>query len=105
MPFLFYLNAALSRLALYISFFWNSSTYLSSRQFSGWINRVYLKMIKKEDKSNNFKKLRIYIEIFSVLFWAYLVVKLFVFDIDFYLIQNYLPQQEWIITYKFFIVI
>jgi hypothetical protein len=42
-------------------------------------------------------------EVASVLFWLYLLVKLFIFDIDNYLLRTYYPSLSSIIDYKFFI--
>lgn len=44
-------------------------------------------------------------ETISVVFWLYLVMKVFVFDIDNYLFQLYLPEFIWILKYKFLILL
>jgi len=44
-------------------------------------------------------------EIISVLFWLYLIIKMFIFDLDVFLIKNYVSNYYWIIEYKFLIII
>ena len=44
-------------------------------------------------------------EIVAILFWIYVVTKLFVFDIDLFLIQEFLPNYAWLLNVKFFILI
>jgi hypothetical protein len=44
-------------------------------------------------------------EILAILFWAYAITKLFIFDIDIFLIANLAPNYIWLINYKFFILI
>lgn len=62
-------------------------------------------MSKGDKNSKQFTKVKNYILIFSILFWIYLILKLFIFDLDYYLLQEYFPQHEWVIKYKFFIII
>lgn len=42
-------------------------------------------------------------EIISILVWSYLLIKIFVYDIDSYFLKTYLPTFSWVIKYKFFI--
>src|SRR5207249_10094724 len=44
-------------------------------------------------------------EIVAGFFWLYVLVKLFVFDIDVFLIAEYVPRYAWLLNYKFFILI
>jgi hypothetical protein len=44
-------------------------------------------------------------EALAIFFWLYLVTKLFVFDIDIFLIDKLAPNYTWLINYKFFILI
>lgn len=48
---------------------------------------------------------RIVREIIAVLFWLYVVVKLFAFDIDVYLMKRLQPDYVWLLNLKFFILI
>jgi hypothetical protein len=41
----------------------------------------------------------------AAIFWAYVVVKLFAFDIDVYLISLASPEYKWILNYKFLFII
>jgi hypothetical protein len=41
----------------------------------------------------------------AMLFWTYTILKIFVFDIDIYLFHNLFPGYEWLLTYKFVILI
>jgi hypothetical protein len=41
----------------------------------------------------------------ALVIWVYTVVKLFVYDIDNFLIETYFPRMSWLVEYKFFIVI
>jgi len=44
-------------------------------------------------------------ETLAVLFWAYVLIKLFVFDIDIFLMNRFLPRYVWLLNLKFFILI
>ncbi len=44
-------------------------------------------------------------EIIALLFWIYIPIKLFVFDIDVSLVNKYLPSYAWLLDFKFFILI
>lgn len=44
-------------------------------------------------------------EIVASLFWIYVLLKLFVFDIDVFLVGKYLPSHVWLLNFKFFILI
>ncbi len=46
-----------------------------------------------------------FIGIISIFFWVYLPIKLFVYDIDNYLINKYFPAFTWLLNFKFFIFI
>lgn len=43
-------------------------------------------------------------EILSIAFWFYVIMKVFVFDLDLYVVTNYFPEATWLIDYKFFIL-
>lgn len=43
-------------------------------------------------------------EILAISFWGYLIIKLFFFDIDNFIIASYFQEYSWIIRYKFFII-
>jgi hypothetical protein len=52
------------------------------------------------------RRLLIFIrEILAILFWVYVITKVFVFDIDIFLVANLSPNYTWLINYKFFILI
>ena len=42
-------------------------------------------------------------EVISIFIWLYLLIKLFVYDIDNYLVRTHYPTFSWIIDYKFFL--
>jgi hypothetical protein len=42
-------------------------------------------------------------EITSILVWLYLLIKIFIYDIDNYFLKTYLPKFSWVLEYKFFI--
>lgn len=44
-------------------------------------------------------------EILSILIWGYVIIKLFVFDIDIFIIEKMFPDYVWLVNYKFFILI
>lgn len=44
-------------------------------------------------------------EILSVTFWLYALTKIFVFDLDLYIVSQHFPETAWLINYKFFILI
>jgi hypothetical protein len=41
----------------------------------------------------------------AIAVWLYLVTKIFIFDIDTYLVQKYAPSLTWVLDYKFFFYI
>lgn len=41
------------------------------------------------------------LEFFAFLIWSFSLCKLFIFDIDTYAIQSYLPSYSWILNYRF----
>lgn len=51
------------------------------------------------------KKERFFAEIFSLIFWIFLIFKIFVYDIDNYIIHTHLPTFSWILNFKLFILI
>lgn len=60
-------------------------------------------LIKKEEKYSKFQN---FLEnAIAILFWLYILIKLFVYDIDSFLINTYFPTTRWLIEYKFFILL
>ncbi len=59
---------------------------------------------KKEKKQDSRFKVY-YRESIGFLFWTYFFIKILVFDIDVFIINEYVPFLKWIISYKFFILI
>lgn len=45
------------------------------------------------------------VKLFSVLFWSYVIIKIFFFDIDVYLFNKFLPQFSGLLNYKFLFLI
>jgi hypothetical protein len=41
----------------------------------------------------------------AILVWLYLFIKVFVFDLDVYIINTFFPNLDWLINYKFFLYI
>ncbi|MBI2471883.1 MAG: hypothetical protein HYV59_11680 [Planctomycetes bacterium] len=44
-------------------------------------------------------------ETFAILFWTYILIKLFMFDIDVFVMNKFLPDYVWLLNLKFFILI
>ena len=44
-------------------------------------------------------------EVVAVLFWIYVLTKLFVFDIDIFLVNKFFPEYAFLLNFKFFILI
>ena len=44
-------------------------------------------------------------EIVAISFWVYILAKLFIFDIDVFLADKFLPNYAWLLNFKFFILI
>lgn len=44
-------------------------------------------------------------ETLAILFWTYILIKLFAFDIDVFLMSKFLPEYLWLLNLKFFILI
>jgi len=44
-------------------------------------------------------------EALAILFWVYVLVKLFAFDIDIFLMSKFLPEYAWLLNLKFFILV
>ncbi len=44
-------------------------------------------------------------EIIVALLWVYIILKLFIFDIDIFLAERFFPNYIWILNFKFFILI
>jgi hypothetical protein len=59
----------------------------------------------KKEKSVASKFLAVLKEIIAALFWIYVISKLFIFDIDIWLVNKYLPSYSWLLNFKFFILI
>jgi hypothetical protein len=52
--------------------------------------------------SNFFNVLK---EVFAALFWIYVLLKLFIFDVDIYLVNKFSPDYSWLLNFKFFVLI
>jgi hypothetical protein len=48
---------------------------------------------------------RVIREIVAALFWFYLIFKVFIFDLDIFLVDRYFPNYYWIVEYKFLVII
>src|SRR5689334_8900529 len=59
---------------------------------------------KKENKLVNVVSAVIR-EFLAISFWGYTTIKLFVFDIDVFLVEKFFPNYSWLINYKFFFII
>ena len=44
-------------------------------------------------------------EVLAILVWGYAITKLFIFDIDNFLLERFMPNYAWLLNYKFFIII
>lgn len=44
-------------------------------------------------------------ETLAILFWTYILIKLFAFDIDVFLMRKFLPAYVWLLNLKFFILL
>jgi len=60
---------------------------------------------QKTSKKPNGRMLFFVKEILAILVWIYIVTKLFIYDIDIFLIEKLSPSFIWIVNYKFFILI
>lgn len=63
------------------------------------------KMHLKEKKTVRMKMFKVVRELCTTFFWIYVLVKLFVFDIDYYLMEKIFPNHMYILNYKFIIII
>lgn len=63
------------------------------------------KIFKKEGKNVKNIILSFLRQSLALLIWAYLIIKLFIFDIDVYLVQKFFPSYEQILNYKFVVII
>lgn len=59
----------------------------------------------KQDKGPVGDLIKIVKEVLAILFWIYVLVKLFAFDIDIFLISKFLPEYAWVLNLKFFVLI
>ncbi len=59
----------------------------------------------KKEKGLLDRFLAIIRESIASLFWIYVFVKLFVFDVDVFLVNKILPNYTWLLNFKFFILI
>lgn len=44
-------------------------------------------------------------EIIAILFWGYVITKIFFFDIDIFLVEHFSPSYRWVLDYKFVILV
>lgn len=64
-----------------------------------------ISVVIKDKISSQFTFVKLIREIIAGLVWIYSLIKLFVFDIDRYIIQNSLPNHTYLLQYKFVIII
>lgn len=57
------------------------------------------------EKVKGSKQGKIIKEVLALIIWIYLFIKIFIFEIDIYIIQKYFPSFSWLFKYKFFIFI
>src|SRR5580704_13769040 len=62
----------------------------------------FVKAIRAAAPTRSAKVLR---EAIAVIFWVYVILKLFVYDIDVYLAERFAPEKAWLLDYKFFILL
>jgi hypothetical protein len=56
--------------------------------------------------TSSFGKLRsVFRECLAIVFWIYLLIKLFVFDVDIYIVDHLIPQFRWILDIRAFIIL
>ncbi len=67
------------------------------------LNNSKGKTEKKLRKKNT--QVQFLVEAFAVFVWGYSLIKVFVFDLDLYLIQKFFPDARWIIDYKFLFIL
>jgi hypothetical protein len=63
-----------------------------------------VKMIDNKESSNNLKNSKIYKiikEVLAIVLWVLVLMKLFIFDFDIYIINKYFPTFKWAIEYRF----
>lgn len=48
---------------------------------------------------------RLFREILAWAFWLFVLVKLFVYDIDIYVARRFFPNEAWLLNYRFFILL
>ncbi|OGJ59139.1 hypothetical protein A2635_04225 [Candidatus Peribacteria bacterium RIFCSPHIGHO2_01_FULL_51_9] len=58
--------------------------------------------IPKQKRGVMYKSSR---ELLAIVFWAYLFIKVFVFDLDNFFFQLYSPDYQWLLHYKFLAII
>ncbi len=58
-----------------------------------------------DESPNKNRVSTVFRDIFSAFIWLYCIMKLFIFDADVYLFQKYLPHQQWLIDFKFIVLL
>ena len=48
---------------------------------------------------------RIFRELFALCLWCFAFIKVFVFDVDVYVVEKYASSFRWVLDYKFFFII
>ncbi|MDB5050528.1 MAG: putative integral rane protein [Fibrobacteres bacterium] len=59
--------------------------------------------VKEKKKSSKVEDF--FVEISAFLFWVYVITKLFLFDIDNYLFQKFIPGNMWVLHYKLIFIL
>ena len=63
-------------------------------------------MAEDSKATSSFGKLRsVFRECLAIVFWTYLLIKLFVFDVDIYIVDHLVPQFRWILNIRAFIIL
>lgn len=63
------------------------------------------KIFEKKEKKTKDVIVSFFRQFLALLIWVYVIAKLFVFDIDIYLTQKFFPSYDWVLNYKFVIII
>lgn len=55
-----------------------------------------------KDTVANYRVIKVLREISAVILWTFIFIKVIVFDIDVYVVGEYIPSVRWILNYRFF---
>lgn len=59
----------------------------------------------KKEKTITAKAAIVAREIIALIFWLYASLKLFIFDVDVFLVDKFVPEHRWLLDLKFFVLI